>query len=37
VPIKTGEVRHFVDCADLDGGHCLTCQAVPLSDLVIDA
>ncbi|WP_167770492.1 2Fe-2S iron-sulfur cluster-binding protein [Bradyrhizobium niftali] len=20
VPIKTGEVRHFVDCADLDGG-----------------
>jgi anaerobic selenocysteine-containing dehydrogenase/ferredoxin-NADP reductase len=37
VPIQTGEVRHLVDCADLDEGHCLTCQAVPLSDLVIDA
>ncbi|MDH2346074.1 molybdopterin-dependent oxidoreductase [Bradyrhizobium sp. SSUT77] len=37
VPIKTGEVRHLVDCPELDDGHCLTCQAVPLSDLVIDA
>jgi anaerobic selenocysteine-containing dehydrogenase/ferredoxin-NADP reductase len=37
VPIKTGEVRHLVDCSELDQGHCLTCQAVPLSDLVIDA
>ena len=37
VPMKSGEVRHLVDCADLDEGHCLTCQAVPLSDLVIDA
>jgi ferredoxin-NADP reductase len=37
VPIKTGEVRHLVDCPELDAGHCLTCQAVPLSDLIIDA
>jgi ferredoxin-NADP reductase len=37
VPIKTGEVRHLVDCSELDEGHCLTCQAVPVSDLVIDA
>ncbi|MBR1142566.1 molybdopterin-dependent oxidoreductase [Bradyrhizobium sp. AUGA SZCCT0431] len=37
VPVKTGEVRHLVDCSELDEGHCLTCQAVPLSDLVIDA
>jgi ferredoxin-NADP reductase len=37
VPVKTGEVRHLVDCPELDEGHCLTCQAVPLSDLVIDA
>ena len=37
VPIKTGKVRHLVDCPELDEGHCLTCQAVPLSDLVIDA
>jgi ferredoxin-NADP reductase len=37
VPIKTGEVRHLVDCSELDEGHCLSCQAVPVSDLVIDA
>jgi ferredoxin len=37
VPIKTGEVRHLVDCSELDEAYCLTCQAVPLSDLVIDA
>ncbi|QQN66686.1 molybdopterin-dependent oxidoreductase [Bradyrhizobium diazoefficiens] len=37
VPVKTGEVRHLVDCSELEEGHCLTCQAVPLSDLVIDA
>jgi ferredoxin len=37
VPMKSGEIRHLVDCPDLDEGHCLTCQAVPLSDLVIDA
>jgi ferredoxin len=37
VPITTGEVCHLVDCSELDEEHCLTCQAVPLSDLVIDA
>ena len=37
VPLRTGEVRHLVDCSELDEEHCLTCQAVPLSDLVIDA
>lgn len=37
VPIREGEVRHLVDCEDLEEGMCLTCQAVPLTDLVLDA
>lgn len=37
VPIRTGKVRHLVECDDLEDGHCLTCQAVPLTDLVLDA
>lgn len=37
VPIKQGQVRHLVDCPDLEDGQCLTCQAVPLTDLVLDA
>ncbi|RVU11977.1 molybdopterin-dependent oxidoreductase [Methylobacterium oryzihabitans] len=37
VRIRSGEVRHLVECDDLDEGDCLTCQAVPLSDLVLEA
>lgn len=37
VSIREGEVRHLVDCDELEDGMCLTCQAVPLTDLVLDA
>ena len=37
VRVVSGQVRHLVDCADLDDGFCLTCQAIPLSDVVLDA
>jgi ferredoxin-NADP reductase len=37
VPIKQGQVRHLTECPDLEDGQCLTCQAVPLTDLVLDA
>jgi ferredoxin len=37
VPIKQGQVCHLVDCPDLEDGQCVTCQAVPLTDLVLDA
>jgi anaerobic selenocysteine-containing dehydrogenase/ferredoxin-NADP reductase len=37
VPIREGRVRHLVDCPEVDEGHCLTCQAIPLTDLVLDA
>jgi anaerobic selenocysteine-containing dehydrogenase/ferredoxin-NADP reductase len=36
VPIREGQVYHLIDCDDLEDGHCLTCQAVPLTDLVLD-
>lgn len=36
VPIKEGVVRHLVDSENLDEGMCLTCQAVPTTDLVLD-
>jgi anaerobic selenocysteine-containing dehydrogenase/ferredoxin-NADP reductase len=34
--VVSGSVRHLVDTPDLETGRCLTCQAVPLSDLVLD-
>ncbi|POR46934.1 2Fe-2S iron-sulfur cluster protein [Bosea psychrotolerans] len=37
VPIRQGQVRHLVDRPDLEDGQCLTCQALPLTDLVLDA
>jgi anaerobic selenocysteine-containing dehydrogenase/ferredoxin-NADP reductase len=37
VRIESGTVQHLVDCPDLEAGQCLTCQAVPLTDLVLDA
>ncbi|MFD2236615.1 molybdopterin-dependent oxidoreductase [Aureimonas populi] len=37
VPIREGLVQHLVECDDLEAGQCLTCQAVPLTDLVLDA
>ncbi|GLR84473.1 molybdopterin-dependent oxidoreductase [Bradyrhizobium iriomotense] len=37
VPIKEGQVRHLIDSPDLEEGHCLTCQAIPLTDVVLDA
>jgi hypothetical protein len=36
IPIREGEVRRLVECDDLDDGGCLTCQAVPLTDLVLE-
>ncbi len=37
VHILSGAVRHLSDCSNIEPGQCLTCQAVPVSDLVIDA
>lgn len=37
VPLTSGNVQHLVDNPDLEPGCCLTCQALPLSDLVLDA
>ncbi|WP_298957326.1 molybdopterin-dependent oxidoreductase [uncultured Methylobacterium sp.] len=37
VAVTAGRVRHLVACDDLGEGQCLTCQAVPLTDLVLDA
>ncbi|MBR0706688.1 molybdopterin-dependent oxidoreductase [Bradyrhizobium liaoningense] len=37
VSIKEGRVRHLIDSPDLEEGHCLTCQAIPLTDLILDA
>jgi len=37
VRVVSGQVRHAIDPLDLEEDHCLTCQAVPLSDLVLDA
>jgi len=37
VRILKGDVRHLVACDDLEDGICLTCQAVPLTDIVLDA
>jgi anaerobic selenocysteine-containing dehydrogenase/ferredoxin-NADP reductase len=37
VQIKQGRVRHSIDHPDLEEGQCLTCQAIPLTDLVLDA
>ncbi|AYF77760.1 molybdopterin dinucleotide-binding protein [Nocardia yunnanensis] len=35
--VRSGSVGHFVDTAHLDDDACLPCQAVPASDLEIDA
>lgn len=37
VPVRGGEIRHLVDCGDLEENQCLTCQAIPLTDLILDA
>jgi anaerobic selenocysteine-containing dehydrogenase/ferredoxin-NADP reductase len=37
VRVTSGQVRHLVECPDLEEGFCLTCQAIPLSDVVLDA
>jgi anaerobic selenocysteine-containing dehydrogenase/ferredoxin-NADP reductase len=37
VPIMEGRVRHLDENPDLEEGQCLTCQAIPLTDLVLDA
>ena len=34
--IRSGLVHHLVETPDLEPGSCLTCQAVPLTDLVIE-
>lgn len=37
VRLKSGQVKHLVDCTELKDGYCLTCQAIPLTDVVLDA
>jgi len=37
VPVLDGEVRYLSPLEPADAGVCLTCQAVPASDLVLDA
>lgn len=37
VAIKQGIVRHLVECPELESDQCLTCQAVPLTDVILDA
>lgn len=37
VILTSGEVHHLIDTSEMEQGHCLTCQAIPLSNLVIEA
>jgi anaerobic selenocysteine-containing dehydrogenase/ferredoxin-NADP reductase len=37
VRVVEGEVAHFIAPENISEGHCLTCQAVPLTGLVLDA
>lgn len=37
VKVLSGEVEHIVEVELEEPGTCLTCCAVPLSDLVLDA
>ncbi|MGA2567441.1 MAG: molybdopterin-dependent oxidoreductase [Pseudolabrys sp.] len=37
VQLISGRVRHLIEAPAADDGLCLTCQAVPLSDVVFDA
>ncbi len=37
VRVVEGEVAHFTASENISEGHCLTCQAVPLTGLVLDA
>jgi anaerobic selenocysteine-containing dehydrogenase/ferredoxin-NADP reductase len=36
VPLLAGQVRHLIESPAVDDGLCLTCQAVPLSDVTLD-
>lgn len=37
VGVVSGSVRHLTELVEVEEGTCLTCQAVPTSDLVLDA
>ncbi|WP_423959920.1 2Fe-2S iron-sulfur cluster-binding protein [Bradyrhizobium sp.] len=37
VGLMEGEVAHLAASEDIGEGQCLTCQAVPLTRLVLDA
>jgi ferredoxin len=37
VPLVQGQVAYGRPLDDVDDGACLTCQAIPISDVVIDA
>jgi ferredoxin len=37
VPLVEGQVAYGLPLEDIDGAACLTCQAVPQSDVIIDA
>ena len=37
VPLVEGQVAYGLPLEDIDGATCLTCQAVPQSDVIIDA
>ncbi|QCL74818.1 2Fe-2S iron-sulfur cluster binding domain-containing protein [Agrobacterium tumefaciens] len=37
VRVLTGKIRHLIDLSELEADQCLTCQAVPLTDIVLDA
>ncbi|WP_245499175.1 2Fe-2S iron-sulfur cluster-binding protein [Mesorhizobium sp. M1A.F.Ca.ET.072.01.1.1] len=37
VRVLQGRVRHLIEEPELEEGMCLACQALPLSDLVLEA
>ena len=37
LPVLSGEVHHLSDASAIDEGQCLTCQAIPVSDVTLDA
>ena len=36
MPLLSGQVLHLIDSPAIDDGLCLTCQAVPLTDVILD-
>ena len=35
--VLAGKIHHLIDSSELEADQCLTCQAVPLTDIVLDA